>query len=85
MSKGLNQFLIDLRAHESSTDHTSINEAGYMGWYQFGEQALADIGWIVDRRQENSSYVYSNDYQNYSWTTKNGIGSATTFLQSPDF
>jgi serralysin len=84
MPKGLNQFLIDLRAHESSTNHTVVNNFGYMGWYQFGEQALADIGWIVDRGEGSPGYVYSNDYENYSWTTKSGIDSADVFLQSPD-
>jgi hypothetical protein len=31
MTKTLNDFLIDLRAHESSTDYTVINNSGFMG------------------------------------------------------
>lgn len=60
MSKTLNQFLVDLRAHESSTDHTVVNDSGFMGWYQFGEEALVQIGWI-----ERDANLLDNDRSSY--------------------
>ena len=79
MTKNLNQFLIDLRAHESSTDYTVVNDDGYMGWYQFGEEALVQVGWI-----EADGNDQDNNRESYVWTTKSGISSTEEFLQDPD-
>ena len=57
---GWEDFYNDLSARESSNQASILNGSGYAGSIQFGEIALADIGWY----QRNSSvdrYVGSED------------------------
>jgi hypothetical protein len=50
MSSGLKEFMDRMRHHESAGNggYQAINPSGYIGGYQFGEQELAELGWIVD-------------------------------------
>ena len=93
-SPGWEDFYNDLSARESSNQASILNGSGYAGSIQFGEIALADIGWY----QRNSSvdrYVGSEDgfdeTQANDWTgewvgeaAQYNINSIEDFLNSPE-
>jgi integrating conjugative element protein (TIGR03758 family) len=73
-----NDYLIALRAFESSNDPTRVNFAGYAGWYQMGEAAMIDAGYY--RRDATPD---RNDWNPANFTGKNGINSLADFIASP--
>lgn len=62
------RFKEDLGVRESSGDYGVVNDAGYMGKYQFGQAALTDLGYMT---------------AGGGWTGKDGINSQQDFLNSP--
>ncbi len=84
MSKGdINAFLKKLYASEGGTDPKIINKYGYIGKYQFGEDALVDLGYYkadgTKNRNTNDKFEY--DWAG-EWTGKNGVRNRNDFLNS---
>ena len=84
MSKGgINEFLTALFASEGGGDVSVENKFGYIGKYQFGEDALHDIGYYKGDTSSNRTasgkfkYDWSGD-----WTGKNGATSKEVYLSS---
>lgn len=84
MSKGgINEFLSALFASEGGGKLDVENKFGYIGKYQFGEDALQDLGYYKGDSSSNRTisgkfkYDWSGD-----WTGKNGAVSKTAFLAS---
>lgn len=77
MAKKYQDFLDALGQKESSGSYTTVNRAGYLGKYQFGEAALIDAGFY------KSDGTTANDWQTKYWTGKLGITSKAAFLASP--
>lgn len=61
-------FLNDLGARESAGNYESVNSLGYLGKYQFGKDALRDIGY----------------YGKNGWIGKDNIFSQEDFLNNPE-
>lgn len=57
------------------------NSLGYIGFFQFGEAALIDLGYYKHWK-DNSDKTEENDWTG-SWTGHNGINSLSDFLKSP--
>jgi hypothetical protein len=64
-----------LAQRESGGNYGISNDLGYLGKYQFGEAALADLGLYVDDNYRD------NDWGG-TWTLP-GVSSRDTFLQNP--
>ena len=84
MSKGdINAFLKDLFKIEGGGDPEVINQFGYIGKYQFGEDALIDLGYY---KQDGTSNRTADGKFKYDWagewTGKNGIKSKEDFLHN---
>ena len=69
------EFLEDLGFKESSGDYTKVNSIGFLGKYQFGEDALTDLGYYLG---DNTG---RNDWKG-QWTGKDGINSKQDFLNN---
>lgn len=59
-----------------------INQIGYVGYFQFGEDALIDCGYYNPRKQ-NSDKSKKNNWTG-NWTGKNNIRSLESFRSSPE-
>lgn len=57
------------------------NSRGYIGFFQFGEAALIDLGYYKHWK-DNSDKTEENDWTG-SWTGHNGVNSLSDFLKSP--
>ncbi|MDO7219098.1 M23 family metallopeptidase [Acinetobacter nosocomialis] len=57
------------------------NSKGYIGFFQFGEAALIDLGYYKHWK-DNSDKTKANDWTG-SWTGHNGVSSLSDFLKSP--
>jgi hypothetical protein len=70
-----------IKQKESSGDSQVVNRIGYIGWYQFGMQALESLGYIKkgswSKHQKNSAMDLDE-----VWTAKGGITSKSAFLHS---
>ena len=78
-TKDMAGFLYALRMQESTDNYSAKNRRGYIGAYQFGERALADLGIY----SESGSDPYSkNDWAGYIKKNKYGITSISGFLSS---
>ena len=66
---------INIRASQNK------NSLGYIGFFQFGEAALIDLGYYKHWK-DNSDKTEENDWTG-SWTGHNGVNSLSDFLKSP--
>ncbi len=66
--KGYRDFLEDLGTRESGGDYGVVNSLEYLWKYQFGRQALEDVGYWGEG----------------GWTGKDGVFCDGDFLSSPD-
>lgn len=57
------------------------NSRGYIGFFQFGEAALIDLGYYKHWK-DNSDKTEENDWTG-SWIGHNGVNSLSDFLKSP--
>ncbi|MBD2851028.1 M23 family metallopeptidase [Acinetobacter baumannii] len=57
------------------------NSRGYIGFFQFGEAALIDLGYYK-HWNDNSDKTKANDWTG-SWVGHNGVNSLSDFLKSP--
>lgn len=80
-------FRNTVRQIESNGDYRSINKFGYIGAYQFGVQALEDLGfirkgtWSTYRTNGNKVGDDGLGFNNpASWNGKNGVSSRIEFL-----
>lgn len=84
MAKGIDQFLKDLFVSEGGGKNDVENKFGYIGKYQFGEDALIDLeyykGDSSKNRRPDGQFLY--DWLG-EWTGKNGATSKAVFLASP--
>ena len=82
--KGLNEFLEALFEREAGGNHQVENRYGYIGKYQFGEDALVDTGYYRPDGSLNRIHGrFKYDWVG-SWTGKNGATSKEIFLSSPE-
>jgi hypothetical protein len=65
---GFKRFAAAMRESESTNDYKAKNRGGYLGAYQFGREALIEVG-------------YKN--QKGEWTGINGAASEAAFLNRP--
>ena len=84
MSKGgINEFLAALFASEGGGKLSVENKFGYIGKYQFGEDALQDLGYYKGDGSSNHTITGKFKYDwSGGWTGKNGATSKATFLAS---
>lgn len=84
MSKGgINEFLSALFASEGGGKLDVENKFGYIGKYQFGEDALYDLGYYESDSSSNRTVTGKFKYDwSGSWTGKNGAVSKAAFLSS---
>jgi hypothetical protein len=66
-------FFDALGMRESGGDYAVVNSLGYLGKYQFGELALADLGYYVADGTPDNDWIGA-------WTGKNNIHSKSEFL-----
>jgi hypothetical protein len=71
----MNEFLHALALRESGNNYQAINPNGYLGKYQFGPQALQDLGYVVS--------TPNNVFGKYQFTGKDSIWSPHDLLFSP--
>lgn len=71
-------YLATLRLKESGNRPGILNQHGFAGWYQMGEEAMIDAGYY--RRDGTPK---ANDWNPANFTGKNGINSLADFLNSP--
>lgn len=86
MSKGrLKEFMELLFLKEGGGDPRVENSFGYLGKYQFGEDALIDLGYYKGDKSRNrtESGKFKYDWTG-EWTGKNGIKSKDDFLNTPE-
>ena len=69
-------FFNALGQRESNNNPKKINKFGYMGKYQFGEEALVALGYY------KKDGTRKNDWKG-EWTGKDGIYSKQDFLNNP--
>ena len=62
----------------SGAGYQSVNKQNYLGRYQFGAEALTDLGYV----KPGTKQAGLNDPNN--WTGKDGIKSANSFLGNPE-
>jgi len=84
MSKGgINEFLSALFASEGGGKLSVENKFGYIGKYQFGEDALHDLGYYKGDKSNNHTLTGKFKYDWLGeWTGKNGAVSKEAFLTS---
>lgn len=84
MSRGdINAFLKNLFQSEGGTNPKVVNPYGYIGKYQFGEDALIDLGYYKPDGTKNRTLTGKFKYDwSGEWTGKNGIASRDDFLES---
>lgn len=70
-----------LTANVNINASSIINSRGYIGFFQFGEAALIDLGYYK-HWNNNSDKTQANDWTG-SWVGKNGVNSLSVFLKSP--
>ena len=76
MPGSYSQFFAAIRMQESSNDYSEVNFDDYLGAYQFGEEALIDLGFVnADANPRDNNY-------SGGFTGKLGINSITGFLDS---
>lgn len=82
---GLSEFLDALFASEGGGNTQIVNRYGYLGKYQFGEDALVDLGYY---KADGSKNVGANGKFKYdwagAWTGKHGATSKEVFLSTPE-
>ncbi|HEX5311229.1 hypothetical protein [Aquabacterium sp.] len=82
---GLSEFLDALFESEGGGNAHIVNQYGYLGKYQFGEDALVDLGYY---KADGSKNVGANGKFKYdwagAWTGKHGATSKEVFLSSPE-
>src|SRR5579883_660730 len=80
MSAGtFDQFLVALGHSESGDAYNFVSSAGYLGYYQFGEEALQTLGFY------NGDSTSALDFTG-SWSAlaqSYGVNSKASFLASP--
>lgn len=76
--KDIDGFLYALRVTESTDNYSAKNGSGYIGAYQFGESALADLGIY---KEKNKDYD-TNDWVGIVKKNDFGITSISGFLSS---
>lgn len=84
MSRGdINIFLKNLFHSEGGTNPQIVNQYGYIGKYQFGEDALVDLGYYKPDGTKNRTITgkFKYDWAG-EWTGKNGVTSRDGFLSS---
>lgn len=74
MPGSYSQFFVAMRQQESSNNYGQ-HSSTYLGAYQFGEQALVQLGFV------NNDGVFNNDFSG-GFTGKLGINSVAEFLDS---
>ncbi len=84
MSKGgMTEFLTALFASEGGGKVDIENVFGYIGKYQFGEDALVDLGYYKADGSNNRTLTGKFKYDwSGDWTGKNGASSKAVFLGS---
>jgi len=78
--KDIDSFLLALAQRESGGNHSIMNKFGYIGLYQVGEAALADVGVY---HEKNKDYLH-NDWKGIIKKNKYGITCLSDFRQSPE-
>ena len=78
-------YLGVLGKRESAGKYTTVNSYNFLGKYQFGTQALEDIGYV--KAGSNKAQGGAGGYQSAlddpsNWTGKNGATSREAYLQS---
>lgn len=84
MSRGdINTFLKNLFQSEGGTNPKVVNQYGYIGKYQFGEDALIDLGYYKPDGTKNRTLTgkFKYDWAG-EWTGKNGVTCRDDFLGS---
>lgn len=82
--KGIDDFLDALFASEGGTKYNIENKFGYIGKYQFGEDALIDTGYYLkDGSANRDAGRFRYDWIG-RWSGKNGATSKAAFLSSPE-
>lgn len=80
---GINEFLTALFSSEGGVDPAIENKFGYIGKYQFGEDALFDIGYYLGDSSSNRTISGKFKYDwSGKWSGKNGADSKGAFLKS---
>ncbi|SDD67964.1 hypothetical protein SAMN05428966_105150 [Massilia sp. PDC64] len=84
MSKGgMPEFLTALFASEGGGTLDVENKFGYIGKYQFGEDALLDLGYYKGDKSKNRTALGKFKYDwTGDWTGKNGATSKDVFLKN---
>ncbi len=72
---------LPLTAQVNIRSSQNKNSLGYIGFFQFGEAALIDLGYYKHWK-DNSDKTEENDWTG-SWTGHNGVNSLSDFLKSP--
>jgi hypothetical protein len=75
--EGYEAFLKALGYRESGGNYQLVNTLGYLGAYQFGEEALADIGYYIPDGTPANDWIGR-------WTGKHGVRSWSDFLARGD-
>lgn len=73
-------YLAQMGRSESSSNYSAVNSIGYIGKYQFGYQALQDLGYVKNIGKFDNALLT----EDYVWTGKNGVNSYTEFISSPE-
>ena len=84
MSRGdINSFLKNLFQSEGGTNPKIVNQYGYIGKYQFGEDALIDLGYYKPDGTKNRTLTgkFKYDWAG-DWTGKHGVTCRDDFLGS---
>jgi hypothetical protein len=82
MAKDLQGFLNALFASEGGGNLSIINKFGYVGKYQFGEDALMDLGYFNhDGQKHEKDGKFFQDWDG-TWTGKDGATSLQVFRNS---
>lgn len=84
MSRGdINAFLSNLFKSEGGKNPRVVNQYGYIGKYQFGEDALIDLGYYKPDGTANRtpSGKFKYDWAG-EWTGKNGVTCKDDFLEN---
>jgi hypothetical protein len=82
MSAGnYSDFMTALGQYESGNNYSFVSSLGYLGRFQFAEEALTDVGFYVPDGSDNT-----NDFVGHftSWAASTyGVTDKYSFLQSP--
>ena len=77
--KNMEGFLYALRCRESTNNYKTVSGSGYLGAYQFGERALADLG--IYKESDEEGYK-KNDWVGIVKKNDYGVTSISGFLSS---